>query len=305
MKNAMLVGIVAAVLAAISWSLSFIVPFVIGNYSLFDFILVAFVFSGFLSLGILWKNAQTVRMLKPSDWLAACSLGVIGYVGYYLAVMGAAMYAGPVIAPAFLGLVPVVLAIAGNLHERTVSWKALALPLTLATVGLLLVNASGFAESSALDTRSLLIGIPLAILAVALWTTFGLLNQSALAKRPRMDAIVWAALIMVGAGLAMLVFLPIGILAGLFEIPRLGLRWDVAAPLIIWGAALAIFANVGGAMAWTFASQRLPVALSAQLITMEPTSATVLGLLVHRRWPSVASMAARTAETSPLMMTVM
>ena len=126
MKNAMLVGIVAAVLAAISWSLSFIVPFVIGNYSLFDFILVAFVFSGFLSLGILWKNAQTVRMLKPSDWLAACSLGVIGYVGYYLAVMGAAMYAGPVIAPAFLGLVPVVLAIAGNLHERTVSWKALA-----------------------------------------------------------------------------------------------------------------------------------------------------------------------------------
>ncbi len=44
-------------------------------------------------------------------------------------------------------------------------------------------------------------------------------------------------------------------------------------------------------MAWTFASQRLPVALSAQLITLEPASATVLGLLVHRRWPSVAEAA--------------
>ena len=43
-------------------------------------------------------------------------------------------------------------------------------------------------------------------------------------------------------------------------------------------------------MAWTFASQRLPVALSAQLITMEPTSATVLGLFVHHRWPSVAEV---------------
>jgi drug/metabolite transporter (DMT)-like permease len=53
---------------------------------------------------------------------------------------------------------------------------------------------------------------------------------------------------------------------------------------------LAIFANVGGAMAWTFASQRLPVALSAQMITMEPTSATILGLLVHRRWPSAAEL---------------
>ena len=189
-----------------------------------------------------------------------------------------------------LGGTFVVLAIAGNLHERTVSWKALALPLTLATVGLLLVNGSGFARSGALEMRSLLIGIPLAILAVALWTMFGLMNQSALAKRPQMDAGVWTALIMTGAGLAMLVFLPVGLLLGLFEIPRLGLRWEVAGQLIIWGAALALFANVGGAMAWTFASQRLPVGLSAQLITMEPASATVLGLLVHRRWPSVAEV---------------
>ncbi len=286
----MLVGIVAAALASISWSLSFIVPFVIGDYSPFDFTLVEFVFSGLLGLGLLWKNAKAVRLLTFSDWCTACSLGLIGYVGYYLAVMGAALYAGPVIAPAFLGLVPVVLAIAGNLRDRTVSWKALALPLTLATVGLLLVNGSGFAHSGRLELGSLLIGIPLAILAVTLWTTFGLLNQSALAKRPQMDAGVWAALIMVGAGLTMLFFLPIGLRAGVFEIPRLGLRWHVAGPLILWGAALAIFANVGGASAWTFASQRLPVALAAQLITLEPISATVLGLLVHRQWPSVAEV---------------
>ncbi len=290
MKNAMLVGIVAAALAAISWSLSFIVPFVIGEYSPFDFTLVEFVFSALLGLGLLWKNAKAVRLLELGDWLSACSLGLIGYVGYYLAVMGAALYAGPVIAPAFLGLVPVVLAIAGNLRYRTVPWRTLALPLILATVGLLLVNGSGFAQSGALEMRSLSIGIPLAILAVTLWTTFGLLNQSALAKRPQMDAGVWAALIMVGAGLTMLVFLPIGLLAGVFEIPRLGLGWHAAGPLILWGAALAIFANVGGALAWTFASQRLPVALSAQLITMEPISATVLGLLVHRRWPSAAEV---------------
>jgi hypothetical protein len=39
----MFVGIVAAALAAFSWSLSFIAPFVIGDYSLFDFTLVEFV----------------------------------------------------------------------------------------------------------------------------------------------------------------------------------------------------------------------------------------------------------------------
>ncbi len=87
MKNTMLVGIVAAALASISWSLSFIVPFVIGDYSPFDFTLVEFVFSGLLGLGLLWKNAKAVRLLTFSDWCTACSLGLIGYVGYYLAVM--------------------------------------------------------------------------------------------------------------------------------------------------------------------------------------------------------------------------
>ena len=284
----MLLGIVAAALAAISWSMSFIVPFVIGDYSLFDFTLVEFVFSGVLSLGLLWRNARAVRRLLPRDWLAACSLGVIGYVGYFLAVMGAAIYAGPVVAPAFLGLVPVVLAIVGNLRQRTVSWKSLALPLTLAAVGLCLVNSGQFAQAAALEMRSFAMGVPLAILAVTLWTLFGVMNQAALAHRPRMDAGVWTALMMAGAAAAMLVFLPIGLMLGVFEIPRLGLHWANAGPLLMWAAGLALFANVGGAMAWTFAAQRLPVALSAQMITMEPASAMVLGLLVHRRWPTPA-----------------
>ncbi len=290
MKPSMVAGTIAAALAAVSWSLGFIVPFVIGGYSPFDFALVQFLFSGVLGLALLWRHAPAVRKLKPGDWRVACSLGLIGYVGYFLAVMGAAVYAGPVVAPAFLGLVPVVLAVAGNLRERIVSWKSLALPLALAAIGLLLVNCSGFLQSDAPQLKSPLLGIPLALLAVTLWTIFGLLNQSALAKRPRMDAGVWTALIMLGAAATMLVFLPIGLRAGLFEFPRLGLRWEVAGPLFVWAAALAIFSNVGGAMAWTFASQRLPVALSAQLITMEPASATVLGLLVHRRWPSVAEV---------------
>ena len=282
----MLVGILAASLAAFSWSLSFIVPFVIGDYSLFDFTLVEFVVSGILSLGLLWRHATVVRTLRLNDWIAGCSLGLIGYVAYFLAVMAAAVYAGPVIAPAFLGLVPVVLGIAGNLRERTVPWPTLASPLGLATVGLLLVNGSGLLTAGALPAKSLALGIPLAILAMGLWTSFGLMNTSALARRPTMDVGVWTALIMAGAGISMLAFLPIGLMFGLFQIPRLGLHWDVAGPFVLWAISLAVFANFVGASAWTFASQRLPVALAAQLITIEPASATILGLLVRHRWPS-------------------
>ena len=290
----MLFGVLAAMLAAVSWSLGFIVPFVIGGYSLFDVALVEFLISGALGGALLVRHAQLVRRLSLGDWLAACSLGVIGYLGYFLAVMGAATYAGPVVAPAFLGLVPVVLAVAGNVRERTVAWRALGLPLALAVIGLALVNGGSLLSSTTDDARSLAIGVPLAVLAVSCWTTFGLMNQSALSKRPQMNAEVWAALIMAGAGIATLVFLPIGLAAGVFEFPRLGLDWSMSAPLLIWGGGLALVSNLGGATAWTFASQRLPVALSAQLITLEPISGTMLGLIVHRRWPTVAEVVGMT-----------
>jgi drug/metabolite transporter (DMT)-like permease len=291
MKQSMLIGVVAALFAAFAWSLNFIVPFVIGEYSIFDFALFRFTISGLLGLGFLALRVDAVRSLKPRDWLIAFWLGLIGYVGYFLTVVGAAIFAGPVIAPAFLGLVPVVLAVAGNLRQRTVSWRRLTLPLTLATAGLLLVNSSAFGPQSIATMRSLILGIPLAIAAVALWTWFGLLNQSALAGRPDVDASVWAALIMVGGGLEMLAFAPIGLAMGVFEIPWLGLDWSAAAPLYVWGTSLALLASVGGAWAWTIAAQRLPVALAAQLIVMETVFGAISGLAVRGRWPAPAEVA--------------
>jgi drug/metabolite transporter (DMT)-like permease len=224
------------------------------------------------------------------DWLVAFWLGLIGYLGYFLAVVGAAIFAGPVVAPAFLGLVPVVLAVAGNLRHKVVSWHALTLPLTLAAIGLIVVNASVFDPASTVTARSLIVGIPLAIAAMSLWIWFGLANQSALAKRPGMDAGVWTALILAGGGVEMLAFVPFGLAIGVFNIPRLGLGWEAAGPLYLWGTSLALLASVGGALAWTFAAQRLPVALSAQLIVSETVFGTIFGLVAYGRWPTLTEI---------------
>jgi drug/metabolite transporter (DMT)-like permease len=53
--------------------------------------------------------------------------------------------------------------------------------------------------------------------------------------------------------------------------------------------------NLGGALAWTIASQRLPVALAAQMITVEPTFGTIYGLLMHHRWPTLLETVGITA----------
>jgi drug/metabolite transporter (DMT)-like permease len=304
MKSSLLVGVVAAVLAALAWSLNFIVPFVIGDYSIFDIGLFRFLISGLIAFAYLMSKWKDFRALRAADWCMSFALGLVGYFVYFQALAAAALYAGPVIAPAFLALVPVVLAITGNLRQPTIAWRHLTFPFTLATVGLLLVNAGSFEQASLKEAPSLLIGIPLAILAAACWVWFGLLNQSALAKRPQMPAGVWTALIMIGASLGMLAFVPIGLLFNVFASARLGLGWDVASSLYVWGTILALTASLGGALAWTFASQRLPVALSAQLITMETVFGTILGLLIRHRWPTLMEGVGMTVLLAGVVITI-
>ncbi|MCM2475393.1 DMT family transporter [Rhizobium sp. CG5] len=291
MTRSMLIGIAAALLAALAWSMNFVVPYVIGDYSVFDFAVFRFVISGAIGFGFLAFKWDLVRLLTLRDWLTAFWLGFIGYVGYFLTVVGAAIFAGPVVAPAFLGLVPIVLAIAGNLRQPVLQWRGLVVPLALTVIGLTLVNISVFEPVGLQASRSLMVGIPLAIAAVILWTWFGLANQAALAERPGMDGAVWTALIMAGGGLEMLAFVPIGQMMGVFEVPRLGLSWHAAAALYLWGVSLAIFASVGGALAWTLAAKRLPVTLCAQLIVSETVFGSVFGLAAHGRLPTLTEAA--------------
>ena len=286
----MFVGVLAAVIATFAWSLNFVVPFVLGSYTIFDFALFQFLLPAALSVVFLVLNARLVKSLTWRDWMVAFALGLIGYLAYSLALVGAALYAGPVIAPAFLGSVPIVLAVIGNLRDHTVPWKVLSVPLLLALAGLLMVNSSGFESSHTVELPYLGEGIVLAIVAVACWVTFGLANQAALRNRPEMQAGVWTALILCGAGIGMLGFVPLGLRLGVFNVPQLGIAWDTSAHFIVWVVSLGVLVNIGGAFAWTMASQRLPVALAAQLITLEPTFGTLFGLSLRRRWPTVAEV---------------
>ena len=94
--------------AAFAFSLNFIVPFIIGDYSTFDFALIRHLVSALVGLFILFSEKHVARHLPLRNVLQALWLAFVGYVGYFLTVTGAAIFAGPVIAPAFLGLVPIV-----------------------------------------------------------------------------------------------------------------------------------------------------------------------------------------------------
>lgn len=287
LNNPSTIGILAALFAALTWSMNFVAPLVVGAFSIFDLAACRFIMSGLIGLVILMVNAKSCRSLAIQDWLAAAGLGFIGYVGYFMAVVMAATYAGPVIAPAFLGLVPVILAICGNLRGAT-PWRLLFVPFGLAAVGLLLVNGESFTITQRAPTRVLLVGVIASISAVALWTWFGLANQKSLDRRPTMNAWVWTAMMMIGGSVQTLIAIPLGMHLGVFKSPEVGLHLSTysVTHLYLPALTLAAVASIAGAGAWTIASQRLPITLASQLLSMEMVFATCLGLAFHTRWPS-------------------
>jgi drug/metabolite transporter (DMT)-like permease len=265
-------GISAALFAAAAWSMTFLVPHLVGEFTIIDFYLVDFTISGLASLGFLILDPTALRRLTWRDWAVVCWLGWVGYTGYSLILTEAATYAGPVVAPAFVALVPVVLAIAGNIRQPVVPWREFAFPLTLAVGGLLLINVD-WTHTSA-PVPSPVLGISLSILVVILWTVFGLLNQAALHKRPQIGTGTWTALMICGAAVGMLALVPFAWITGSLTLPRIDFHTVRAARLCISAAAAALLVNTGGAVAWNFATRRLPVSLAAQMITLEPTFGT-------------------------------
>lgn len=112
------IGVVAAVFATFSWALNFLSPYVTGHYSAYDFIGVRFVFAGVLGLLFVATYWTQVRRLRMGELALAFCLGMIGYMGYLAFIMGGVIYAGPVITPAFLGLVPILTAVIGNATNK-------------------------------------------------------------------------------------------------------------------------------------------------------------------------------------------
>ena len=283
-----MVGVLAAIFSAFAWSLGFIAPYVIGPYSIYDLAICRYLISGVIAFGILLAAPSQLRGLTAMDWLVAAWLGLIGYVGYFLTIAAAVIYAGPVIPPALVATVPVVLAIIGNFGPDRISWRGLMPPLTLALAGLLLVNAEGLTHPSSSPLGNTLWGIGFSIAAVSLWTVFGICNQAALRKRPHMGPLTWTALLMVGGSFEVVAFIPLGLSLDLFHVPRLGLHWDTAASLLLSSLVLAVLSTIGASWAWSIATRRLPIGLAGQLIVTETIFATTFGLIARQRWPSVS-----------------
>ncbi|MFC6338282.1 EamA/RhaT family transporter [Pseudomonas sp. CCM 7891] len=296
-------GVALAVVATLSWALNFVAPYVTGAYSLYDLLIVRFLMAGTLGAGVVVLYRSHLRLLRRNQQLLAASLGVIGYLGYSTCIAAGVFFGGPVLTPAFIGMVPVLLALLSNATKKTIQWRRLSIPLTFLTGGLLLSNISSLQQPTT-GGSSWLAGLVFSISAVALWLVFSLLNQNALGKLPLNASGIWTGLMMTGAGIGTLCLLPVVQALDLLTLPTLGLSVSLAGHLYLWSFVIALMSSFVGAWAWNAASRRLPMVLCGQLIALESLFATLLGLLFHGRLPTLLEASGLAAVLTGVVMAV-
>lgn len=288
----MLGGVLAGLAAGALWGLVFVLPAMAPGLSAVDLAAGRFVSYGAVALIVMGQRRGSRPLPTARQACVAFGLSVVGFSGYYLLLVLAIHDIGAEVPALIIGTIPLWVMLLGKPHGLL--WRSLLPGLVLTAAGVLLMMN---AESSQVPVAGESVrtvsgwiywrGLAFAMLAMASWTAFAVLNSAWLQKHREIDTTDWANWLGVGAGLAALaVWLVLGSDANV-----LIARADIAQ-----AAMLCIAAGVGSAwlatVLWNIASRRLSASLCGQLIVSETLFALAYVFLWTGQWPQATQLMA-------------
>jgi drug/metabolite transporter (DMT)-like permease len=303
----MLLGILYALVAGLLWGLVFIVPLLLPNQSPALLSLGRYLAFGCVCLPLALFQWRALKALTARDWTWALMLSVIGNFVYYGFLATSIQTLGNPLPSLIIGTLPVIIALCANLgiaqnaQAPRVAWWQLLLPIALMLAGLYCVNGQELERLGNLSTSQYGFGLLAAMLAVASWTWYPLYNDRHLKQAPHIKAATWAT----AQGLATL--LPAAVLfwvwlsfAPLSKTISPAMTQGLLATLVdnihtlpmhYWWLMLTLgFASSWlGTLCWNASCQRLPAAISGQLIVFETLAALAMGYAYRQQWPDVLS----------------
>ena len=291
------IGVLFALCAGVLWGLVFLVPLLLPQQSPALLSLGRYLAFGLVCLPLALFQWRSLQALTARDWRKAFALSVVGNFVYYGFLASAIQTLGNPLPSLMIGTLPVVIMVCANLgwaqaqSAPRVQWRRLLLPCALLLAGLSCVNAQELALLGAVSAQQYWLGLGCAFLAVAAWTWYPLVNDKHLKAHPQIAASTWAT----AQGLATL--LPAAALFTVFAMQAQGSNAAIAAipgqfPPLYWTLMLTLGVACSwlGTLCWNAACQRLPAAVSGQLIVFETLAALVLGYLYRGQGPSAVSL---------------
>ena len=285
----MAAGIGFALITGMLWGLVFIPPAILPDYPAILLVCGRYLAFGFVAAPLAFIDRYVLRRLSLNDWLYALKLAAIGNFAYYLFLASAIQRIGSPLPAIIMGSLPVVLAIASNIvnskRDGHFPWNRLFLPLLFILAGIGSVNIDEMKNISPDGgVFDYVIGIFLALGALAAWTWYPLRNADWLRRNTEHSPRAWAT----AQGLMTLPLAIIGSLAlwGWTDISGENLSLPFGPnplPFILLMVAMGLLSSWIGTMCWNEASQRLPTTVAGQLIVFE----TIFALIYAYSWRGV------------------
>ena len=295
-------GILFALAAGLMWGLVFVGPLLLPEYPASVQTFGRYLAFGLIALPLAWFDRRSLRLLTRADWVEALKLALVGNIVYYLLLASAIQRAGGPLPTVIIGTLPVVIAVTTKLRralpgarvEAPLAWRRMLPSLGLIGLGIGLVNhveLDQLRRQPNVDLARYGIGALLAAGAVLCWTWYPIRNAEWLRAHPGRSPRGWAT----AQGLATLPLALFGYAATWLWHAGTGAAFAMpfgprVADFLLLMFAIGLFASWLGTLCWNEASQRLPPALSGQLIVFETLAALGYALALRGGWPPVETL---------------
>jgi drug/metabolite transporter (DMT)-like permease len=284
MNRSMGVGIANGIAAGALWGVVFLAPAMLSRFSAVQLSAGRYLVYGLIAVVLLaprWRQLRT--RIGAAEWRGLLWLSLAGNLVYFVLLANAVQWAGGAAASLIVGLIPVVVTLAGVREKGAVPLRRLAPALLLCLLGVGLVGYQALqAEHASGSAGQRALGLLCAFGALLSWAVYSIGNSRWLARRPDLSGHDWSLLTGVATGGLALLLVPSAFL--LHDTPHGAADWG---GFWLISAGVAVVASVLGNACWNRASRHLPLTLTGQMIVFETLFALLYGFTWQRRLPTV------------------
>lgn|SRR5690606_7356212 len=248
----------------------------LSNFSSLEITLGRYFMYGLYSLLLFIIYKKNPLHIPPRVWYRAMLYAFTGNIGYFFFLVLGIKYAGATITTLIIGTLPIIISIVGNLLNKEFPFKVMVIPAFLILVGIYLLysNEQGDISSITVSKSSALFGLLCCIIALALWTWYGISNANFLKKESEVSPDLFSTI--VGVQTLTLVFIAL-LISKLTNQQIIGnlLGKDYFFHYLLGIIVLGVIASWVATWAWNQTSIRLTVSIAGMMIVFE----TIFGLL--------------------------
>lgn len=273
----MVIGFLSLTCACLCWSLVFIIPLLLPEFSPIEIALGRFFCYGLLSFGVLSiKNRSLFQKKYLYLWKKGTVFGFFSTLLCFTSMVVCVRFASSSVTALIYALSPVTIALLGNRKEKVYNQKDLILPLSIMLMGILFTNLGAFQVANT-SLSTFIIGIIFGFIGLFSWTWFACENSQFMQKEKEISLTDWSLLM----GTSMLV---LTLALAIFLYPFMHFHWTLQ--FFIGSFLLGVIGTWLAFLFWNYGSKKVPVALAGQMMILEVIFGLTLVFSYFKKWPT-------------------